>query len=265
MTDAAASAEVPVHYVTTDDGLAIAYRSWGDDRPGRPVVLHHGFAADGLINWVWPGIVDGLLAAGHRVIAVDARGHGASDKPHDPARYGEARMAADVDRLLEHLGLEEISLVGYSMGAIVSLIVAATNPAVRRLVVGGIGAGVVELGGVDRRVIEPSALADALEADDPATIPSGEARNFRRFADSTGADRLALAAQARSVHRRAIATGDITAPTLVVAGADDPLAAHPERLAAAIPGARHVVIAGDHLGAVGPELLASIVSFLEES
>lgn len=262
MTDAAVTAGVPVHRFTADDGIAIAYRTWGAGGHERPVVLHHGFAADALVNWVWPGIVDGLLAVGRRIVAIDARGHGASDKPHDPARYGEVRMAADLGQLLTHLGADEVDLVGYSMGAIVSLIAASTNPAVRRLVVGGIGAGVVDLGGVDRRVIDPSRLAVALEADDPDTVEPGEPRNFRRFADATGADRLALAAQARSVHRAPIATGDITAPTLVVAGADDPLASHPERLAAAIPGARHVVIPGDHLGAVGPALLDAVRSFL---
>ncbi|HEY1738911.1 MAG TPA: alpha/beta fold hydrolase, partial [Acidimicrobiia bacterium] len=77
----------------TDDGLRIAYDVWGDAGDQPPVVLHHGFAADAFVNWVRPGLVDALVGAGHHVVTLDARGHGRSEKPHDPARYGHGRMA----------------------------------------------------------------------------------------------------------------------------------------------------------------------------
>ena len=78
------------------DGTEIAYQEWGSDRGAPPVVLHHGYVVDANVNWVLPGVVDALVAAGRRVVAPDARGHGASGKPHDPARYGEDRMARDL-------------------------------------------------------------------------------------------------------------------------------------------------------------------------
>ncbi len=162
----------PSRFVT-GDGVAVAYHSFPADRPapGLPtVVLQHGFAADTVANWVRPGVVAALHAAGRDVIGVDARGHGASDKPHDPACYGEGRMARDLVELFDSLGLESLDLVGYSMGAIISLITATTERRIRRLVVGGIGAGVAEMGGVDRRRLDTTALAAALRADDPATI-----------------------------------------------------------------------------------------------
>lgn len=245
------------------DGVEVAVHRWGapGDRP--PVVLQHGFAADSLRNWQDSGVVAALLAEGREVVAVDARGHGASDKPHDPARYGEKAMAGDLASVADALGLEEFDLAGYSMGAIVSLVLAGTDRRVRRLVVGGIGAGVVERGGVDTRAIRTTALVAALEADDPASIPDPAAAAFRAFADLTGADRLALAAHARVVHAEPLPLGQIAAPTLVVAGDADPLAARPQVLADAIPGARLVTVPGDHLGAVStPVFVGALVGFL---
>ena len=61
------------------------------------------------------------------MIALDCRGHGKSDKPHDPAKYGP-EMAADVVRLLDHLKIEKAHLIGYSSGAFIAGKVAATHP-----------------------------------------------------------------------------------------------------------------------------------------
>ena len=244
--------------------MRIAYRLWDDPGAiGVPVVLHHGFVADTTTNWVAPGTVAALLDAGHRVWALDARGHGRSDKPHDPARYGEARMAVDLAELLDHLGTGEIDLVGYSMGAVVSLIFASTDPRVRRLAVGGVGAAIVELGGVDTRALSGGEMHEALHAADASSIHDRQARAFRRFADAVGADRIALAAQASRRHASPIAVERIRAPTLVLAGDADPLAARPEVLAGAIPGARLVIVAGHHFAAVGdPRFNAAIVEHL---
>ena len=259
---------------TSADGLTIRYRRWapagGDGGAGRPpVVLHHGFAADGVRNWVAPGVVAALVAAGRSVVAVDARGHGASDKPHDPARYGEATMAQDLRRLFDVLGADRVHLVGYSMGAIVALLAAAEDPRIERLAVGGVGAGVVELGGVDTRILDNRALAVALAAE-PTDAEAGAGAGaagplapMLAFVAASGGDRRALAAQAAAVHAEPIPLHRVTAPTLVLAGTDDPLAARPEALAAALPDARLVTLAGDHLAAVAdPRFAPTLVAFL---
>ena len=247
----------------TWDDLQIAYREWGDeDAQSPPVVLHHGFVANAQANWVAPGVVDALLASGRRVIAPDARGHGSSEKPHDPARYGEQRMARDLGVLLEVIEAPEIDLVGYSMGAIVSLIFASGGERVRRLVVGGVGSGVVECGGVDRRAVSNESIIEALTAEDPASLDA-EPAAFRWLADSLHADREALLAQASSIFRGDIALDQIAAPTLVLAGDADPLAVRPEVLAEAIPAATLRIVSGNHMEAIAdPRFRTSIVDFL---
>jgi pimeloyl-ACP methyl ester carboxylesterase len=245
------------------DGIQIAYQEWGPETPSPAVVLHHGFIADANANWVVPGVVDALLAAGRHVIAPDARGHGQSEKPHDPGSYGEQRMARDLAALIDLTGASEIDLVGYSMGAVVSLIFASGDERVRRLVVGGVGSGIIECGGVDRRAVSNESIIAALEADDPATLSEPGAAAFRMMADALGSDRRALIAQATAVYRGHIPLERISARTLVLAGDGDPLAVRPQALAEAIPDATLEMVSGDHVGAIAdPRFTRSIVDFL---
>jgi pimeloyl-ACP methyl ester carboxylesterase len=247
----------------TADGLQLAYYEWGGGGSGPVVVLHHGFVANASANWEAPGVVGALVEAGRSVLAPDARGHGKSDKPHDPASYGEQRMASDLGALLDVTGVGEIDLVGYSMGAVVALLFAADDTRVRRLVVGGVGSAIVECGGVDRRALSNDSIIEALGADDPQTVEVAGARAFRALADALGSDRQALIAQARSIHCGGIALQRISAPTLVLAGADDPLAIRPQVLADALPEATLRILSGDHMGTLAdPRFAPSIVEFL---
>ena len=209
------------------------------------------------------GVVDALLAGGRRVIAPDARGHGRSAKPHDPDRYGEQRMARDLRALTELIDAPEIDLVGYSMGAVVALIYASEGAPVRRMVIGGVGAGVVECGGVDRRAVSNESIIEALSVEDPSVLQAPEAAAFRQLADAFGADRDALIAQARSVFRGEIELARISAPTLLLAGDGDPLAMRPQVLVQALPHATLGLLAGNHIEALAdPRFAKAIVEFL---
>ncbi|WP_197322183.1 alpha/beta fold hydrolase [Saccharomonospora sp. NB11] len=245
------------------DGVEISYRCWEQESALPLVLLHHGFVASGRTNWEAPGIVRKLVEAGRRVATIDARGHGASGKPHDPAAYGEARMAEDVSTLLDVLDEPAVDLVGYSMGAVVAVLTAVRDHRVRRLVVGGVGASVVELGGVDTRVLPADALLRVLRADDPAEVADSPAASFRAFADAIGGDRLALAAQAAATHTGPIAFDEITARTLVLVGRDDALATRPEVLAEAVPGAVVRRVPGDHTTTLRePEFAEALIDFV---
>ena len=109
------------------DGLRLSYL---DDGDGRVVVLLHGFAADTNVNYVRSGILDLLLDEGYRVVTLDARGHGLSSKPTDPEAYADDAMKRDVVALFDHLGLDDVLLVGYSMGAHLALRLAPSSPPV---------------------------------------------------------------------------------------------------------------------------------------
>jgi len=248
---------------TSWDGVEIAYWTWGVVTDAAPVVLHHGFVAHARANWEAPGVVDALLGAGRWTIAPDARGHGDSEKPHDPAAYGEQRMARDLAKLIDVIGAPRIDLVGYSMGAVVALLFAAEDARVRRLVVGGVGSGVVECGGVDRRALANDSIVEALMAEDLETLAVPGARAFRQLADALGSDREALVAQARSIHRGGVELARIGVPSLVLAGKDDPLAIRPQVLAEALPQGTLQLLAGDHMSALAdPRFATSIVEFL---
>src|SRR3954451_21831950 len=117
--------------------IEIAYLDEGE---GEPIVLVHGFASTAAINWVDPGWVTTLTKARRRVIALDNRGHGASSKLYDPAAYHSATMAEDVRALLDHLGLPRADIMGYSMGARITAVLALEHPAsVRSAIFGGLG------------------------------------------------------------------------------------------------------------------------------
>jgi pimeloyl-ACP methyl ester carboxylesterase len=248
---------------TSWDGTEIVYWTWGEATGSPPVVVHHGFVAHARANWEAPGVVDALLGAGRQVIGPDARGHGDSQKPHDPAAYGEQRMARDLAALIDVIGATQIDLVGYSMGAVVALLLAAEDERVRRLVVGGVGSGIVEQGGVDRRSLANDEIIEALQAEDPETLTVRGARAFRQLADALGSDREALVAQARSIHRGGVALERIEIPALVLAGEEDQMAIRPQVLADALPQGRLQLLTGDHMSALAdPRFATSIVEFL---
>ncbi len=241
------------------DGVRLAYDVAGD---GAPVLLLHGFAADARTNWTAPGVVGALVDAGRQVIAYDARGHGRSDKPHDPAAYADDAMVRDAQGLLDELGVERVDVVGYSMGAMTTTRLLLADRRVRSAVLGGIGAGLLR----PRPPEVTDALADALLADDIGSVSDPTGRAFRRFAEGTGADRHALAAVQRSARWTGVPElARITVPVLVLAGSDDTLVGSPQELAEQIPGARLRLVGGDHLGAVlDPEFAPAIVEFLAE-
>lgn len=253
---------------TTSDGIGIAYE-YDDSAPAGlpPVVMLHGFALSSQISWGNSSVADALADAGRRTLQVDLRGHGESDGPDDPGAYGEARMAQDVRELLDFIELEHYDLVGYSIGAITALLLAASDPRVRRLVVSGIGGAVVELGGVDTREIPGDLIAEGLRASDVATLQHPLSTAWRSFVDTLGGNRRAIAHQALAMHAEPLPLDQITAPTLVLVGTADNLARNPALLADAIDGARLQLIPGtDQLDTVLHEVYApSVAAFLGEA
>jgi pimeloyl-ACP methyl ester carboxylesterase len=243
------------------DGVDIAFLDEGE---GAPIVLVHGFASTAQVNWRHPGWVGTLTGAGRRVIALDNRGHGGSSKLYDPAAYHSAVMAEDVRALLDHLDLERADVMGYSMGARIAAFFALAHPQrLRRMVLGGLGLHLVDGVGL------PESIAEALEAPSLEDVGDPLGRMFRAFAEQTKSDLKALAACIRgsrqTLTRDQVAT--IRAPVLVAAGTKDTIAGSAHELAALLPAARALDIAGrDHMLAVGDKVFKDGVRrFLAES
>lgn len=228
------------------DNVKIAYQDHGS---GAPIVLIHGFASNAQVNWVDTGWRDILVAAGHRVIAFDNRGHGFSEKLYDVAAYGARTMADDAHRLLEHLEIPRADVMGYSMGARISAFLAINYPgSVRSAIFGGLGEAMITgVGGSEN-------IARALEAASAGEVEDDGARMFRLFAEATGSDLAALAACIRS-SRAKISRGmlkKVTMPVLVAVGELDRIAGAPGPLATAVPNGEVLVIPKrDHMRASG--------------
>ncbi len=242
------------------DGVDIAFLDEGE---GEPIVLVHGFASTAQVNWVHPGWVATLTAAGRRVIALDNRGHGASSKLYDPAAYHSARMAEDVRALLDHLGLGRADVMGYSMGARITAFFGLAHPArLRRAVFGGLGIHLVDGVGL------PESVAQALEAPSLADVHDPSGRLFRAFAEQTQSDLKALAACIRgsrqTLTREQVAA--IRAPVLVAVGTKDTIAGSAHELAPLLPAGRALDIPGrDHMLAVGDKVFKqAVLGFLAD-
>ena len=128
-----------------------------EDGAGEAVILVHGYTSDAESQWVRSGFF-AALAERFRAIAMDARGHGGSGKPHDPAAYGP-EMGLDVVRLMDHLGIARAHVVGYSMGAhIVAQLLIARPERFLSATLGG-AAGRLGWTEADERRVDVEALA----------------------------------------------------------------------------------------------------------
>jgi pimeloyl-ACP methyl ester carboxylesterase len=235
-----------------------------DEGAGDPVVLVHGFASNARHNWGDTGWI-ALLAARYRVLAPDVRGHGLSDKPHDPTAYGYPNMGADVVRLMDRLHIAKARLMGYSMGGSIAISLMLSHPErFRAIVLGGIAYDDGLENPADRR-----AIIDAYRARDPASVKHAVARAYRRFAESIGNDLDALAALMEG-ERPPVTPQQLAAvpmPVLIVVGANDNAIGDPKPLAHMIRGARLLTLEGrDHLNAPSDRVFKnSVMDFFAAS
>jgi pimeloyl-ACP methyl ester carboxylesterase len=252
-------------------GVQIRYTVAGE---GEPVLLIHGYTANIEMQWELPGVIE-ALSSDYQVIALDNRGHGKSDKPHDPEEYG-MEMVRDAVRLLDHLQIEKAHVVGYSMGAMITSKLLATHPErVLTATLGGSG-GLRE--GGDLKFFQD--LADSLEAGRgmgpliAALTPPGqpqptpdEIKAINEMLTATN-DTKALAAVARAFGELAVSADALKSnriPTLSVIGADDPLKPGVDAIKGVMSNLEVFVIEdADHMTAFGhPEFSQAILKFLD--
>ena len=143
-----------------NNGVRINYEVEGQ---GEPLILQHGFSGD-LTGWRLYGYVDALKDT-YQCILIDARGHGASDKPHDPEAYVLTNKVTDVTAVLDDLKIEKAHYWGYSMGGVIGLAVATHGgERFRSVVMGGAAPGPRDRVAGDRLEGYLKALEAGLEA-----------------------------------------------------------------------------------------------------
>jgi pimeloyl-ACP methyl ester carboxylesterase len=249
----------------SSNGAKIRYIVVGN---GEPVILVHGFA--GNLNMWRPLIAD--LAKDYEVIAFDCRGHGKSDKPHEPEQYG-IEMVNDIVRLMDHLQIKRAHLMGYSMGGfiVVKMLVEHPDRFLTAVIGGSKGLKAEDLkeqASLAKYLQSGMSFSEAVIAAAPPDAPplSAEQREALKQ-DDPNHDPKALAAQRLGnknliVNYESLKTNKV--PTLVIYGGND----HPERFAdlkEALSNAEYEVIPGaGHAGAVqSPEFLKDIRAFLK--
>lgn len=230
----------------SSDGVDIAFLDGGE---GDPILLIHGFASNHVVNWGATGWIDTLKRDGRRVIAMDVRGHGRSAKLRDPAAYPLDVLGDDAARLLDHLDIARADVMGYSMGARITVAMALSHQdRMRSMVLGGMGYAMVE------GMVGEDAIVAALEAPSLDDVVGEPGRAYRKFADQTGSDALSLAACMRKA-RQTVTPEELATihiPTLIAIGDRDSVSGSGEKLAALIPDAESFVIPNrDHMLATG--------------
>ncbi|HMP03677.1 MAG TPA: alpha/beta hydrolase [Gemmatales bacterium] len=265
--------------VFTSNGVKIRYVTAGQ---GEAVVLIHGWMAD---SSMWGRDAAGAtrlnasLAAGFQLIALDCRGHGQSDKPHNVESY-DAEVAADVVRLLDHLKIEKAHLVGYSSGSFIVGKFMATHP---QRVLSAVFAGQAPILGAAREedfseveqfarlVDEGQDLGEYLRAVSPQKLTAEQAKVLARI-HFAGKDVKALAAAGRGFKKLAVTEQELNqcrAPIMFIHGGNES-AYIKKRVAAAREalgrGEVKEIAGGDHITTLAkPAFGAALIEFLRST
>ena len=301
-----------MHTFTSFDGLRIAYHDEGE---GPSVLLLHGFGVDALGQFgdfervrlilekrqqmfreVFgaalplpdppaegkPGLAHALRAAGARTILPDMRGFGASDKPGEKEAYADSALARDILALIEHLRLEAVDVIGFSMGCgTTARLLTLHPPQVKSAVLAGVGDYVIHDTEMDFPKSwpipdsVPRPITGRVWAEEGAKIleqgeiiPGHLASASLIAARVTGADPKVLAAVIRgavSPMWPAEPLRTIDVPVLILNGKSAAANQKVARLLEEIPTARFAPCEGDHHSTpYEPSFHKAVVGFFQE-
>jgi pimeloyl-ACP methyl ester carboxylesterase len=240
------------HRFASFDEVELAWTEMGE---GRPVVLIHGYFSNAFVNWIRYGHAAKIAAKGFRVILPDLRAHGQSDKPHDPAAYPPDVLMRDSFALIEHLGLTDYDLGGYSLGARTTVRMLANGANPRRVILSGMGLdGLVKTEGRGDYFRNVLTHLGSFERGSSEWLTEA-------FLKTTKGDPEALLLILNTfvdTPREAVAA--IGQPVLVVSGAEDYDNGSAHEVATLLPQGAFVEIPGNHMSAVTHHQLGDAIA-----
>ncbi len=222
------------------DGVNLHYEVHGS---GPVILLSHGYSST---TEMWRGQIEPLSKT-HTLVTWDMRGHGQSDYPEDAAAYSEAATVADMAAILDAVGADKAVIGGLSLGGYMSLAFNRAHPErVTALLIIDTGPGYRNDEAREGWNANALKTAERWERDGLGRLASGSAET--RTSKHRNAEGLAKAARGMLTQRDAGVINSlptIAVPALVLVGADDaPFLNAADYMAAKIPGAKKVVIAG---------------------
>ncbi|AXY73443.1 alpha/beta hydrolase [Paraflavitalea soli] len=238
-------------YYTSFDGAKIWYEVKG---AGQPVLLVHGFIVNSS-TWKKAALYSDLQKAGYKVITIDLRGNGLSDKPHEAASYANDAEAKDIMGLLTSLGINKYQVIGYSRGSIITARLLVLDKRIQKAVLGGMGTDFTNPEW-PRRIM----FYRALSGD---SIP--ELKGVVEYVQKSGLDQKALALLQKeqpSTSKEALAK--VQQPILVICGTEDSDNGSAAALAKLFPHATLAAVPGNHNNAAStPQFSEAILEFLK--
>jgi len=238
-------------YFRSFDGTKIYYEVKGN---GEPVLLVHGFIVNGQ-SWKRTELYKDLLNEGYKVIILDQRGNGFSDKPHDSTAYDNDAEAKDIMGLMKHLEIKNYCAVGYSRGSIIVARLLVLDKNIKKAVMGGMGAEFTNPQW-PRRIM----FYHALRGD---SVP--ELKSMVENVKKQGLDQQALAYLQRSQPSTSKEDlGKVRQPVLIICGDKDSDNGSAKELADLFKHPTYKITPGDHGGASRTkEFSTEVISFLK--
>jgi pimeloyl-ACP methyl ester carboxylesterase len=239
-------------YYTSFDGTKIYYEVKGE---GFPVVMLHGFTGTAQ-GWKNGALYADLLKKGYKVIILDMRGNGKTDKPHTDAGYNNDAEARDVMGLLTSLGIKKYDVVGYSRGSIITSRVMVLDKRVHKAVMGGMGADYTNPNW-ERRIH----AWKALEGD--TTLHDVD--DMMIWINKNPFDKVALAMQQK--HQPSTSPAELAKvkiPVLLIDGTEDKTNGDVTDLQKLIPHSQMAAVPGDHNSAGKTiQFSTAVINFLK--
>ena len=238
------------NYFTSFDSIRIYYEVKGD---GYPVILIHGFSGTGQ-GWKSCAVYSDLLKAGYKVILVDQRGNGRSDKPHTDAAYANDAEARDIMGLISSLGIKDYNAVGYSRGSIITSRLLVLDKRINKAVMGGMGDAYTNPDWPRRVHAYRALMGDTTLHDVDDMVKYIRSQHF---------DEQALALQQKyqpSTSVKELAA--VRVPVLIIRGTDDKENGSETGLNSFVPHSGLVYVPGNHNTAIRtPEFSGAVLKF----